>query len=329
MPFSNIDNHDDIQSTTLLTLSPTANDDTIKVKPSNTSQPESTKSAMSTVKSLVNDNDNHQYYGNNDSDEDSVDSQCLISHMRSNNNSNVDQKSISGLSSSVRQVFSRYDEYHSFLTRSQRAALHPDPLPNPVEVQRRKVHFHSDETQLETVHEIECIPKDLLSQYYLTTEDFERIQQDAELTAFRWENHMSGKIPFDHVHNTLRGLESIVEVNDMDKHALIHQHQRDVLMEIHNQKISQRNQQTPRKIDWEQVRHVSLQHSTSMAHHARERALQDEQERHRIWDVNYGKAIVHSATTTTTPTTLDANKPRNKSMKKVMALLSFGRKTSR
>jgi hypothetical protein len=79
----------------------------------------------------------------------------------------------------------RYDEYGSFLTRSTRSEEFPDIPPTPEEWAARKVRIDED---LGSVHEeSKELSKDEADAYFMTDEDFRRVDVDMELTQLRYE----------------------------------------------------------------------------------------------------------------------------------------------
>lgn len=205
-----------------------------------------------------------------DDDDDSVDSLAHISNLKNGGRFS---------SSSVQ----RYDEYQSFLTRSERAIAKPDKPPSPQDDAKRKVHFKT--TELASIQPIERYSDEDKQALFMHHEDVMRIDADVELTSFRWENHLSGKIPFDAIKNTIRGLEHLFD-KTMDRGELLYRHQNAVLQEIHNQKIR------GGKINWDQVRRVSEQSSLKESQKARDRGQQDEVDRQVAWNPAKGSAPV-------------------------------------
>ena len=99
----------------------------------------------------------------------------------------------------------------SFVSRSERARiLGKEKPPPPEEEQRRKVHF-VDEGKLETVHEVDPVDAQDKRNYWMSGEDFDRLENELKLTRFRWENHKDGKIKLDESTTTIRGLELMLK----------------------------------------------------------------------------------------------------------------------
>jgi hypothetical protein len=80
--------------------------------------------------------------------------------------------------------------------------LGKDRPPSEEEASKRKVKFVHDD-QLETVHQVETVPDEIKSQYWMNGSDFDRLDKEVSLTKFRWENHKSGKIEFDEDENSV------------------------------------------------------------------------------------------------------------------------------
>ena len=173
----------------------------------------------------------------------------------------------------------RYDEYASFLSRSERALSQPDPMPSPEELQKREVQFHQ-RGSLTSIHELEPWSKDDHKHLFMQSEDFARIDRDSEITSFRWNNHQAGKIEFDTENNTIRGLEAVL-MKDEGRFKTIAEHQANVLMEIHNQKVAGRSLA---QVDWDKVRQVARRISASQEEQAAKVGKLDEEECLCAWD---------------------------------------------
>jgi hypothetical protein len=79
----------------------------------------------------------------------------------------------------------RYDEYSSFLTRSTRSEEFPDIPPTKEELEERKVRIDDDP---HSVHEeSKELTVDEADAYFMTDEDFRRVDVDMELTQLRYE----------------------------------------------------------------------------------------------------------------------------------------------
>jgi hypothetical protein len=244
------------------------------------------------------------------SEDDSVDELCLISNNRRPNGASLSGSLREDLAQSIHNSFRRYDEHHSFMTRSQRARL--DLQLDAGEDHQHRVKFIDT---LVTTHHIDPIPVETHSLYYMGTEDFIRMQQEAEMTAFRWENHLSGKIPFDGENNTLRGLEDVFD-KSFDTYRQRAHHQQCVLLEIYRQRASHH------VIDWERVRQVSLKYSDQSMQKALEMGLKDEEECARVW--RPAPVVLEESKQQDGP----KNKPKfpAKKVQRVMRILSFGKK---
>ena len=169
----------------------------------------------------------------------------------------------------------RYDEYQSFLTRSERAIAKPDLPPSEDEKKRRKVQFPDSESRLVTIRELDPITSAESDKYYMHKDDFLRCDRDVEMTSFRWENHLSGRIPFDEENNTLRGLEEMFE--DTNRSDIRSSHLRNVLEEMNRQRRSGKKQ-----LDWHRIREASMRMSSEATRRAVEVAQKDEEEKQRI-----------------------------------------------
>lgn len=163
----------------------------------------------------------------------------------------------------------------SFITRSERSMIIGlDRPPSVEELRTRKVQFAVDPV----IHQI---PKeedqDVLDRLFLTDSDFDRMDADMKLTHFRWQNHVSGVIPFDEQHNTVRGLEFFDRELQMAKDLEKYRHRQQVLGEYLEQKKK-------KSIDWESIRRVSLLRSSFAIEKAIEMAANDTIARHKAWE---------------------------------------------
>lgn len=147
--------------------------------------------------------------------------------------------------------FRRYDEMGSFLTRSERSIQHPDEIPSKDEEAKRKVHFR-DGSSLFKVHFLDRVSETDARFYYMTDVDFTRVDRDIDVTTFRWENHLSGEIPFDHENNTIRGLEEMLSEDD-SKYETRAIHRKSVFEEVNRQRLSGQ-----RPLDTEGIRKATL-----------------------------------------------------------------------
>lgn len=203
-----------------------------------------------------------------DDDSDIDDEHEKMSHIRNLRNDNH----VNTSSSSLR----RYDEFASFMTRSERNLHNPDQPPSEEEKRKRKVQFKEDD--LEKIYPIEPLTESERENYYMQPEDFISCDRDTDITAFRWENHVNGKIPFDEDNNTLRGLEDLFDGAD-ERLKKRTEHARSVLQEMNRQRLAGQ-----KALDWNKIHQISEQHSK----HASERALQlakdDETASKQAWD---------------------------------------------
>lgn len=180
----------------------------------------------------------------------------------------------------------RNDSFNSFLTRSERAALlGKDKPPSPEEARKRKVKFVEDNI-LETVHEVDRVPDAEKPNVYMDGEDFSRMETDLKMTMFRWENHVSGHIPFDENANSMRGLEHMDRPAAGKKELAKYKHNRAVLEEIHRQKQDYGGQVR----DWDVVRKISQQFSVHSMNHAVELGRQDREAFQRAWSSDQGSS---------------------------------------
>ena len=197
---------------------------------------------------------------NDDDDDDSHDKNAHLKQLRPGNN---------GVSS-----IRRHDSFTSFLTRSERnLILGKDSPPTELEASKRRIRFR--ETLVDII-EFDKIGKDVKNQYWMTDEDFDRIETDVKMTQFRFENSKSGKIPFDEANNSIRGLESILYGIDLK----LYKHRQSVLQEIHQQKLTHGFVN-----DWERVRHTSEVNSDFCRSKALETGKQDEMEHRKAWNL--------------------------------------------
>lgn len=150
----------------------------------------------------------------------------------------------------------RYNEYSDFLTRSERARQRQlcstEERRSTPSSRLEKVTF--SQPTVSTVLDLPELTDKEKAQCYMTSENWSAIDLDVELTKKRWDNHTTGRIPFDTVHNTIRGLEHQLFLCDNYKFTLW-QHQTDLLKEVNRQK---REGTYP---DWEAWRKVSMKTS--------------------------------------------------------------------
>ena len=193
---------------------------------------------------------------------------------------NANLKSIQRLKPLGGSGMRRNASMQSFLTRSQRLVeLGADQPPSPEEAKARKVQFKEDPI----VHEIPSIAEDdaIRDILFLTDCDFDRMDADMKLTHFRWQNHLAGRIPFDEVHNTIRGLEFFDRDQQMAKDLDKYRHRQIVLGEYVDQKKKARS---TADVDFESVRRVSLLRSSDALQRAIEQGAADEVTRRTAWE---------------------------------------------
>ena len=222
------------------------------------------------------DNDNDQGEDNDDDDDDeSEDENANLKQIRPGHSHGG-----SSSSSSIR----RNDSFTSFLTRSERISiLGKDPPPTEQEAVKRRIRFRDTLTE---VYEIEKVDKHMKNQYWMTDDDFDRIETDIKMTQFRYENSKTGKIPFDNEKNSIRGLESILDGIDVK----LYKHRQSVLQEIHQQKSMHGHVN-----DWEKVRHTSEINSDQCRAKAVHVARQDELEHKKAWGMISGTGLAEKA----------------------------------
>jgi hypothetical protein len=172
----------------------------------------------------------------------------------------------------------RNDSFDNFMTRSQRALILGKDVPPPASVaSRRKIQFSDS---LEFFRAVEPVQAEVKDQYWMTNEDFDRIESEIRITQFRWENAKTGRIPFDEVNNSIRGLESIITEEKGNFDATLFNHRRSVLQEIHRQKSLHGAVR-----DWDKVRRASQRYSELSVRRATEMAALDELANKRAWGV--------------------------------------------
>lgn len=99
----------------------------------------------------------------------------------------------------------RNTSWTSFLTRSERAAEHPDTPPSPKELAHRKVQF-TDENEIRVMELDPPLTNSEKASTYMNGDDQDRMGMDVKMTLMRWDNHEKGHIPFDHSQHSVRGL---------------------------------------------------------------------------------------------------------------------------
>jgi hypothetical protein len=179
----------------------------------------------------------------------------------------------------------RNDSFDSFITRSERALLLGKDLPPPPsEASRRRIKFSES---LEDIKEIERVHPEVKEQYWMTNSDFDRIESEIRITQFRWENAQAGKIPFDEINNSIRGLESVIPDEKTNVDVTLFNHRRSVLQEIHRQKSLH-----GAVVDWDKVRQASQRYSKRSMQRATEVAAQDELAHKKAWDMVVIETII-------------------------------------
>jgi len=183
----------------------------------------------------------------------------LLQGTVNNNNSNTTT------TSSIR----RFDEYGDFITRSERAhSQREEPPLTPQELTNRKVGFVESITDL--VVPLPELTKDVKQSCYMTAENWNNIDLDIEVTRKRWQNHCDGSMEFDVQNNSIRGLETMLGLEDeKDRDKLMYQHRKHVLQEQVRQKLAN---EYP---NFEKFRKASLKHSTKLEERARQRGIND------------------------------------------------------
>lgn len=217
-------------------------------------------------------NDDFQGNVDDDDDDDSDDENAHLKQLRPGQNGG----------GSIR----RNDSFTSFLTRSERnSILGKDPPPTEQEASKRRIRFRDT---LVDVIEFDKVDKEVKNQYWMTDDDFDRIETDIKMTQFRYENSKTGKIPFDEVNNSIRGLESVLYGIDMK----LYKHRQSVLQEIHQQKSKHGYVK-----DWEKVRHTSEINSDTCRSKAVEIGKQDELEHKKAWGIYHGNSLAETTIT--------------------------------
>lgn len=177
-------------------------------------------------------------------------------------------------------VIKRNASWVSFVHRSERNHLEgKEKPPTADEVRSRKVHF-VEEDKLEIVHEVDQVAPEDKYNYWMSGEDFDRLDNEVKLVRFRWENHKTGKIKMDEKTTSIRGLEHMLKDPELKKKRGVQpwQHTRCVLEEIHRQKTDNK------EIDWEKVRAESLRSSSVGVEYGYVTGKADEEDRVRAWD---------------------------------------------
>jgi hypothetical protein len=185
----------------------------------------------------------------------------------------------------------RNDSFTSFLSRSERnIILGKDKPPPSSEASKRRIQFRD---ALEDVKEIEKIQDEFKEHYWMTDTDFDRIETDVKMTQFRWQNSKTGKIPFDEVNNSIRGLENVIRDEKSNVDMTLYNHRRSVLHEIHRQKSIH-----GKVVEWEKVRVASEKYSLKSISLASEMGTQDELEHKKACGVVIMGAITNQGSVT-------------------------------
>lgn len=194
----------------------------------------------------------------------------------------------------------RNSSIENFLSRSERMKdSGKDKPPPPSEASKSKIQFRIDLEDIKIVEQIDDAVKD---SYWMTLQDFEKIETDLKLTEFRWENAQSGKIAFDHNNNSMRGLEFMDRDAQSQKDMTRYEHHRSVLGEIHKQKLDHGE-----VVDWDSVRSASERISMDSMNHATEMGKQDEIAHKQAW----GEIPTASSPSTVAPVHHERKKRRS------------------
>lgn len=219
---------------------------------------------------------------------------------------------------SVRASLRRFDELGDFRTRSERSrserdaslrassedagggidlpgplaavsSLFAGQLPSSNSLSGRRVQFHPPQG-LQVVQEIPELDDEDARMCYMTSENWNSIDMDVELTRKRWENHKSGSIKFDKDNNCLRGLETLVmeDSEARERERTLARHQRDILeaqLELMQKNNGNGNKAKYRQEFAEKLAEVSRRTSQEQLKKARGRAIYDAEECSKLWDV--------------------------------------------
>jgi hypothetical protein len=171
-------------------------------------------------------------------------------------------------------VVKRFDEYSDFLTRSERSRRDKQSKPADVPATGSKVNWHSSlEASVKVLPELN---DDDASSLYMTRDAWERIDMDLELTKKRWDNHVAGLIAFDFLHNTIRGMELMLdEIGARKRDSFMTQHVKAVLNEQNRQRVHHEFFHAAK------MRTVAEQ--TSLQEEATQRGRADAEEAINIW----------------------------------------------
>lgn len=236
-------------------------------------------------------------------DEDSDSSlRCIHYHRGGERKNNDDDEVLSSF------LF-RYDEFASFVTRSERARQKPDKPPD--ERKNLTVRFHAankettdscgakdemddpghhfDRAVLCHIQEIPKCPEEDFKKLFMTRKDFERIDTDVKMTVIRWTNHLKGRIKFDTEVNTIRGLEEVLDEDlASQKYKIKYKHQRAVLEEQHEQRCN------GTYLDADQLRKASIEAGKGNQEIAFKQGEKDCKEREQCWETRRQKELHQS-----------------------------------
>ena len=256
----------------------------------------------STDNRVINDEEQEVSSGSDDSD--------TLERMKAFSSSNQNR-----ISDTPRSAVRRYDEYTSFLTRSQRAHMLGKEAPlSKDEESKRAVHFLAGEGSdvMEIIHELPELSQEDKQRCFMTAENWESIDTDIELTRKRWENHLSGRLPFDKANNSLRGLESMLDPTSVDP-SLMSRHETSIIQEANRQKRDKEF------VHWQKLRQVSLQTSLAEMERVHKLAQQDAEEAVACWEASANQSL-------RVPTPRDDKKRSSSFFKKMFSGAKAGKK---
>lgn len=122
------------------------------------------------------------------------------------------QQALPVVTKAVRNSIRHVDSLNNFVKhcKQQHNLFFSSTLPTATEGQEqtRRVHFLAQDP---VVHYIPAVQAADRSAVWLTSTDFERQEKEVQMTLWRWENHLSGSVPFDEVNNSVRGLEHLIK----------------------------------------------------------------------------------------------------------------------
>jgi hypothetical protein len=199
----------------------------------------------------------------------------------------------------------RYDEFSSFLTRSERAHEKPDVPPSKEALARRRVTILVDQqcdgkkSKEAAATATACMPAvgitihydvpmtpDEIKAYFMQPADFTRCDDDVDVTTIRWNKAQKGHYKWNDDENTIRGLEEFCITkkdkqkkkgakNNNSRADYRYQHGQKVLAEVLRQKLT-KNDLNAYVYDDEKIRQVSIAITEPEQQRARELAQQDE-----------------------------------------------------